>query len=250
MRNRLAFALVLAAAGMAAAQQPTRLEPQATGTGAIVGRVVEAGSDRPVASARLWLHQTRGETPAGVSPRSEQIITDSSGAFAFRNLPAGQFGIEASADGYQPGAIGKRRPEGEQVGITLKDGQTFSNATIELFRSGTIGGVVTNERGEPMKEVQVETWWRRTDGQLEHRLGAATDAAGVYRMTTVPPGDHYVVARISHHTLRQGPAMAQPSPCAPPPPPAPPGVPSRPVVVEKPKICRGRMVHQTASLDS
>ena len=151
MRHRLTIALVLAATGAAAAQQVPRLEPQATGTGAITGRVVEAGSDTPVADARLWMHQTRGEPPTGVYPRSEQLTTDSSGAFAFRSLPAGQFSIAVSADGYQSGAIGKRRPQAEEVWITLKDGQTFSNATIELFRGGTISGVVTNDRGEPMK---------------------------------------------------------------------------------------------------
>ena len=239
MRHRLTIALVLAATGAAATQQVPRLEPQATGTGAITGRVVEAGSDTPVAGARLWMHQTRGETPSGVHPRSEHLTTDSSGAFAFRNLPAGQFSIEATADGFQSGAIGKRRPQGEGVWITLEFGQTFSNATIELFRGGTISGVVTNDRGEPMKEVHVETWRRSSNGWLKQEGGATTNAAGAYRITAVPAGDHFVVAHVWHTTMRQGPPITEPSHCAPPVPPPPPGTPSPPPVVEKPKYAEG-----------
>lgn len=201
MRHRFVMVLILAATGAAPAQQVPGVEPQATGTGAITGRVVDAGTNTPVAGARLWMHQTRGETPTGVYPRSEQLTTDSAGAYAFRNLPAGQFSIEATAEGYEPGAVGQRRPEGEGAWITLEDGQTFSNATIELFRGGTISGVVTNDRGEPMKDVQV------------------------------------VVAHISHNTIRQGPTIADS--CFPPVPPPPLGAAPRPAVVEKPKNAEG-----------
>ena len=239
MRSGLAIALVVATSGLVAAWQVPGLESQNTGTGAIIGRVVEAGTGTPVAGARLWMHQTRGNTPSGVNPRSEQLTTDSSGVFAFRNLPAGQFSIQATAEGYQSGAIGKRRPQGEEAWVTLVGGQTLSNATIELFRGGTISGVVTNDRGEPMKEVHVDTWWRRSDGRFEHRFGATTDAAGAYRLTAVTAGDHYVVAGVWHHTRRQGPPIASPSPCSPPPPPPPPGSPSHPVVAEKTKYAEG-----------
>lgn len=239
MRNGLVIVLVLAATGAAAAQQGAWLAPQATGTGAIIGRVIEAGSDAPVAGAQLRIHQTRGERRTGIYPRFEQLTTDSSGAFAFRNLPAGQFSIQATADGYQSGAIGKRRPQAEEVWITLEDGQTFSNATIELFRGGTISGVVTNDRGEPMKEVHIETWLRSGNGRLEYKHGATSDAAGAYRITAVPAGDHFVVARVWHDTVRQGPPSARPSPCTPPLPPPPPGAPSRPTAVEKQAYAEG-----------
>ena len=237
MRHRFVMVLILAATGAAPAQQVPGVEPQATGTGAITGRVVDAGTNTPVAGARLWMHQTRGETPTGVYPRSEQLTTDSAGAYAFRNLPAGQFSIEATADGYEPGAVGKRRPEGEGAWITLEDGQTFSNATIELFRGGTISGVVTNDRGEPMKDVQVDTWLRTSNGELKHRNGAITDAAGAYRITAVPGGNHFVVAHVWHNTIRQGPTIADS--CFPPVPPPPLGAAPRPAVVEKPKHAEG-----------
>ena len=238
MRDCLVMVFALAAIAATAASQLPKLEPQAEGTGAIIGRVVEAGSDTPVADARLWLRQTRGAPRTGVYARSEQLTTDSSGAFAFRTLPAGQFSITATADGYQSGAIGKRRPQAEEAWITLNDGQTFSNATIELFRGGTISGVVTNDRGEPMKEVHIETWRRSGNGQLEHRPGAATDAAGAYLLTALPAGDHFVVARVEKGTKRQGPPVAA-SACSPLPPPPPPGVLARPAPVEQPKYAVG-----------
>ena len=225
MRNGLAAVLVLTAIGLAAAQ--AGLQPQATGTGAIVGRVVEAGTDKPVANARLWMHQTRGETPRGVYPRSDNITTDSTGAFEFRNLPAGQFSIDASADGYQSSAIGKRRPDSHEAWITLKDGQTFSNATIEMFRGGTISGIVTNDRGEPMRGVHVGTWQRIGNGELKASFGGETDASGAYRISPVLAGDYFVLAGIWHATVLQAPPDFPPCTV---PAPLPPGAPPRPPV--------------------
>ena len=238
MRNRLPLALVIAVTAAAAAQELPRLQPQATGTGSITGRVVEAGSHTPVANARLRLHQTRGKTPAGVFPRYEHFTTDSSGAFAFQNLPAGEFSIQANADGYEPGAIGKRRPQGDEAWITLEDGQTFSNATIELFRGGTISGVVTNDRGEPMNDVLIEIWMRTSDGQLRSDRAVRTNAEGIYRITAVPAGDHFIVAGVWHNTTREGPPGSERPSCSPPVPPLPPGVPP-PVEIEKPKRAEG-----------
>ena len=209
MRNLL-ITVLIAATGAAAAQQPPANTPRATGTGVISGRVIEAGSNKPVPDATVWLHQTRGDI---VNARSEQLKTDSSGAFEFHTLPVGQFSILVHADEYEPGAFGKRRPEGEEAWIPLKAGQTFSDATIEMFRGGTISGVVTNDRGEPMKEVHVGTWHRTSSGELKHRHGGSTDARGAYRMTAVPAGDHFVVAHVWHDTMRQGPSTGAASPC-------------------------------------
>lgn len=92
----------------------------------------------------------------------------------------------------------------------------------ESQATGTISGVVTNERGEPMKDVQVDTWLRTNGGVLKQLRGAITDAAGSYRITAVPSGDHIVVAHIWHKTTRQGPATADSCvPLAPPPMPGP-----------------------------
>jgi len=43
--------------------------------------------------------------------------------------------MEATVDGFQSGAIGKRRPHGEVAWITLRDGQTFS-AAVDGRRMG------------------------------------------------------------------------------------------------------------------
>ena len=238
MTGRWVIAMIVGATVAGAAQQSSTLEPQTTGTGTITGRVVEAGTDTPVAGARVSISQTRGDEFL-VSSRFEQVTTDSSGTFVFRNLPAGQFSIAASADGYQHAAVGKRRPDGEEAWVALKRGQTFSNATIELFRGGTISGVVTNDRGEPMKEVYVQTWMRTRNGRLKNGHSARTDVTGTYRITPLPAGEHFVVAHISHDTVRQGPPTTVPSPCSPPIPPPPPGMPPRPPVVEKPKHAEG-----------
>ena len=238
MTDRWVIVMVVAATTVGAAQQSSTPERQTSGTGTITGRVVEAGTDTAVAGAQVSISQTRGEELL-VSSRFEQVTTDSSGTFVFRNLPAGEFSIAASADGYQHGAAGKRRPDGEEAWVALKRGQTFSNATIELFRGGTISGVVTNDRGEPMKDVHIGTWTRTRTGQLKSGHSARTDAAGAYRITLLPAGEHFVVAQISHDTVLQGPPNTRVSPCSPPIPPPPPGMPPRSAPVEKPKHAEG-----------
>ena len=238
MTDRWVIAMIVGATAVSAAQPLATLDPQPTATGVITGRVVEAGTDTPVAGATVSINQTRGEEWL-VPTRFEQVTTGSAGTFVFRNLPAGEFSIAAYADGYQPGAVGKRRPESDEAWVALQRGQTFSNATIELFRGGTISGVVTNDRGEPMKEVYIETWTRTRSGQLKNGHSARTNAAGAYRITPLPAGEHFVVAHVWHDTLRQGPPNPVPSPCSPPVPPPPPGIAPQPLAVEKPKHAEG-----------
>lgn len=132
-------------------------------------------------------------------------------------------------------------------GISLQEGQTSSNATTERVRVGTISGVVTNDRGEPMPGVHVGIWPRIGNSQFGYLNHGVTNAGGAYRITDVPAGDYFVVAGVWHFTFRQGPPTTKPSPCSPPPPPPPPQgalpssppAPSLPAPIAKPQRAEG-----------
>ena len=74
-------------------------EPMDTGTGVILGRVVEADGRTPVAGTIVTLSLGRS-TPL-------RALTNSEGRFAFRGLPTGSFAVQATRPGFVDGAAGR-----------------------------------------------------------------------------------------------------------------------------------------------
>jgi hypothetical protein len=103
---RVAAIAVASVVAVSASQQTSA--PR--GTGAISGRVVDAATGVSVAGAVVYLTQTRGADARAL--RRERMESGPEGAFAFRNLPAGEFAMIATAPDYLDGALGKRRPSG------------------------------------------------------------------------------------------------------------------------------------------
>jgi len=206
--------------------------PQSVGTSAVAGRVLDAATGQTIAGASVSLHQTRGGF------RSERMKTDADGTFRFTGLPAGSFDINAWAETYLPGTVGKRRTLGHAVWITLAADEHRHDLTIPMFKTAVLSGRVVDEHDKPVVGFWVAAWPRvrrptRVD-EVPRTASAKTDGNGVYHMDNVGPGDYVVVARVSHDTLRQ--AAPGPWPCAPPVPPIPPGVATKPApIIDVPK---------------
>jgi len=199
------------------AQQAPPPRPMASGTGVISGRIVDAATGAPIAGARLYMHQTRGDL---MRPRSEQKDSGPDGAFVFSELPAGQFSISASAPGYLEGGMGKRRADGHEAWIRLADGERFDRATIEMFREARITGVVVDEHGAPVKGAFVSALRRVSGGRLFENAGGSprTDEKGQYSIARLIPGEYVVSLGVLHYTWRQAPIPTEPNPCFPTPP--------------------------------
>src|SRR5262245_40475713 len=90
---------------------PAAPTPMARGTGAILGAVVDANGNRPVAAAIVTL------SLAGSEPM--RVMADGQGQFAFRDLPPGRFSVVATRAGYVDGAFGRVRPSGSPQSIDL-----------------------------------------------------------------------------------------------------------------------------------
>ena len=176
-------------------------------TGLILGRVVDASTGRPVSGAVVSLSggpprvqgpQVPGQpVPPPASP--PQLLADSEGRFAFRQLTRGNYGLQATKPGYSSGAYARNRPNGPSRSLQLDDGEKVVDLTIKVFKFGSISGVVTDDIGEPVVGASVRLYRRNlVAGRrvLSQVNGVNTDDRGVYRISSLMAGDYYVMVPI------------------------------------------------------
>ncbi len=170
-----------------------RLPPEAparTGTGLIVGRVVEGTSTQGVPGAVVNL--------SGAGAKPQRVQSDDDGRFVFRDLPAGTLVLMAIKTGYIGGMSGQRIARGPNRPVELADGERLGDVTLRLWKPGAVSGTITDDRGEPVPGLQVLLSERILfDGrrQLSGPRTAVTDDRGLYRFGTVGPGEYIVFAR-------------------------------------------------------
>ena len=172
--------------------------------GLIVGKVVDAVSNTPIAGVIVSI--------AGAPLTSSiRVLTDAKGQFLFRNVPAGSFTLRATIGGnvqstgfmvtgappqvgpYLSGGYGQRRPGGLVQPIDLADGEQIADAVIKLWQGGSIDGTVRDEAGEPLVDVFVAAARRSSDGRLLNGPSVRTDDRGAYRFGTLIPGNYVIV---------------------------------------------------------
>ena len=206
MRYLTAFVLLAGAVlgPVLGAQGPgTSGRGAAPSKGLIVGRVVDAASNAPIAGVIVSL--------AGAPlPSTIRVLTDAKGQFLFRNAPAGSFTLRATMGGnsqnsftwtgigpqlglYLAGGYGQRRPGGLLQSIDLADGEQMADVVIKLWQGGSIDGTVRDEAGEPLVDVFVAAARRSADGRLLNGPLVRTDDRGAYHFGTLLPGDYVIV---------------------------------------------------------
>ena len=190
LRPAAAVALAISIAPAIVAQQTARdATRQPTGPGSIAGRVVAAdGTGAPIRRAQVSL--TNVDRSVG-----RTVVSDDAGRFAFTNLPAGRYTIEARKTAYLNAALGATRPGGSGVPVTLADGQRIADRIISMSRGAVITGAVRLETGGPAVGVTVAVLYPAMRGETEvlntppTRVTATTDDNGVYRIYGLPPGE-------------------------------------------------------------
>ena len=234
----LLFALSLAGDGQAPPPPPPpmiqaprdpgrRPPPEAVGTGAIRGRVVAADTGSPVRRANVNLTMVQPPMTAGGAPplnqntvlnvtlpgvlRPRTATTDAQGGFTFTGLPPGSYRVTASpgqfSAGYLPMTFGAKKPSGPgstDLGtpIELADGQTFDKAVVGLVRGAVITGRVTDENGEPLSRVQVNSVLFPGGAARGIRTStASTDDLGQFRIFGLVPGEYGVAAEARGNTF-------------------------------------------------
>jgi hypothetical protein len=181
---------------------PASAGSQKAPAGLIVGRVIEAGTNRPVPRAMVSLYR---------APDRRAVMADPEGRFLFSQLPSGSYSLSAFLEGYVLAGYGKHWPSAtaHMIGalgrpLELGDDEVVRDVTLRMWRRAEISGRVTDERGDPVVGVKVigltasASAGRRMFSFDTGECGggaclyATTDDRGAYRLAVIP--GQYVLA--------------------------------------------------------
>jgi hypothetical protein len=205
MRFMLACAIVGGGFAISLAAQDG---PPPAATGLIVGQVVDGTSGKGVPDAVVDL------MPTSTGLKRVRVVSDQDGRFYFNGLQASVYNMRAAKSGYVPALGETRRPNGIPMPILLAEGQKLLDLKMPIWKFGVITGVVTDEAGEPMPDVEVRAYRRTLAGGKPRFVpimatNFGTDDRGVYRIPVLPPGD-YMVAIPAKVTTFPWSVMTQP----------------------------------------
>lgn len=126
--------------------------------------------------------------------RPEQTTTtDSSGAFCFDSIAAGEYVLQARKEGYLPANYGSRSPL-QLPEVFHISGSDSKVVFLRLVPGGTVSGRVADAAGRPLKSGVVrlltEVWYRGERRWVAVK-GAPVSADGGYRISDLPPGRYF-----------------------------------------------------------
>lgn len=193
-RHVVTVAIVFFSFATAAAQVGRDAKPPAAATGqqataSISGLVLSADLGRPVRRATVTA------TGAGDIRTVRTAQTDDAGAFAFANLPPGEYTVSANKGGFVESIYGQRQPGSGRLGTPLRviAGQQFKDLNVPLARGGVLTGVVLDEVGDPAFGITVRAYkWVMKSGErtLVDMASGVTDDRGIYRIPALLPGEY------------------------------------------------------------
>lgn len=158
-------------------------------TARVEGRVADS-EKKPIPRAAVRIES------AALGER-QQTQSGDDGSFIFI-VPAGSgYTLQAEKAGYIPGGYGARFARAAIPTLTLRPGEVFSDAVIELTPQTVITGRVTNRSGDPEQEVIVVALRRRYqlgNSEWGEAAIAPTNDQGVYRLANLAPGKYTLVA--------------------------------------------------------
>ena len=186
------IALIVAAslATATAAQAPQS-------TARIRGRVIAAATGRPLMRATVTL---RG----GAAAVQRIVRTDANGQYEIADLSAGRYSFFVSRAGYLDQNFDQAHPLARYRLLELAEGEQLDGVNFSLQRGAVITGVITDEAGDPLSDVQVVAM-REQYGSTGRRFvrearnigDIRTDDEGRYRVYGLRPGT-YVVTATTH----------------------------------------------------
>jgi len=192
------------------------------GTGLLIGQVIDAATKQPVAGAVVSvsggaltqtvlpsgevIFSTSAPTAPGVPPPApKQILTDATGRFLFRELARGRYSVRATSPGYMASSYGQSQPSGLSQTIELtRDDEKRGGLIVQMWKTATITGRLTDEAGDPVVSQQVRAVRRTmTGGRLRLASGASatTDDRGIYRFASLSPGEYLVLIQTTQTTI-------------------------------------------------
>jgi hypothetical protein len=190
----ICLALVVCASAVVIAQNQ-----QPPGTGLVVGRVVDAASNRPIAGAMVTIGSLPAPMPPAVEP-TRRVVTDSDGRFLFRDLRKGAYTFTATAPGYLDGGFGQRVAEGSVQPFALDEGQPVGMYRPPVEKRACRARCVMSPaaRGEDRRDdPAARDGWRTDATVVAARLvgTARTDDRGAFELPDSHPATTSSVCR-------------------------------------------------------
>lgn len=164
------------------------------------GRAVFEETGRPARRARVMLLEERAAPNAGISSTG---LTNARGEFELRHVKAGKYLITVAAPGvltpFSFFATGDTSSASRDFAEARKyfdeivvDGVSDAEVSVKARRGGAISGRVTYEDGAPAISATVALY-RRKGAQFQRVSSSAqADDRGVYRFTSLAPGEYCV----------------------------------------------------------
>jgi hypothetical protein len=169
------------------------LQVRQTPSGIIEGVVTRTDGRTPLSGVLVEIEEGFPSSRLGM-PFSAETTTDGGGRFIIRNVPAGEFTLTASLDGYL-GRVAGKAGELSHATVFLNAGQRVRVA-LELTAISTIRGRVSDGEDRPAASVNVEILQQQSDDLGNRSWSQVSDSYtndnGEYQIRLVPPGTYYV----------------------------------------------------------
>jgi hypothetical protein len=168
------------------AQRPPLPTPNQTGKASIEGSVLDAITHEPVKKATVMLNGQVGLS----------AVTDASGHFAFRQLPAGPYRIFVQNEKYP--SVQDSIDGNQQLSISLAADEQKQDITLSLTPGASVRGRIVDDEGNPMSGCNATAMQLRDMGMgrtLQQSGGSQTDEKGEYRISNLPGGKYYIQVR-------------------------------------------------------
>lgn len=166
--------------------------PPAAASGNIGGIVLAAAENSPIRRAVVTLSTVEAQ------PQDAVAWTDANGRFSFGYLPPGRYQLRVTKDGYQPAAYnGAGNPNRPPATIQLAASESRSDLILHMKLISSISGVVLDEDGDPLPNVQVVVMkpaFQRGRRKLIQGPMAMTDSTGHYHLSGLVGGQYAVAA--------------------------------------------------------
>ena len=176
--------------------EPAKQEPPAK----LQGRVTNAATGEPLKRANIMLMAT--EPRPDYTPYSTS--TDAAGNFAMAEIVPGKYRLWADRTGYVRQEYGARGATTVGATLTIAPGQELSKVEFRLQPHAVVTGRITDEEGEPIAHVQVQTMsYRYMQGkrQLMPSGNSNTNDLGEYRIFGLPPGRYFLSATLRNQGM-------------------------------------------------
>lgn len=170
--------------GTTVAASTKRPDPRTLKRGSIAGTVRDEAK-QPIAGATVCADLASEELPTELTRDATCLTTDASGGYAFGNLLAAKYSVDAGAKTYRPATF---HPDGNRKKdwFPLAAGEAKIGVDFELRSGGVeITGIVSDISGGPIAHAQVRAtggrWGRGASSPVSE-----TDDKGAFSIWTAP----------------------------------------------------------------